>query len=233
MANYCWNCIAIYRGDDTEASKRQIQELYLKLDSLGTAHSVIKTEAHTDQTWYGNILTMCGEDAKDVDGRGSIEDISWENDGNKDGGWIRLQTETAWEPQMEIIEKLIEKYYPNLAFEYIAEECGNGIYENSDDSGRFFTDRYKLDYDYTDLEDGDCDQDYYADEVKFKEAVMEMYKKFTAALKKHHLPKLTLKDGLYHSGEEMAFSIVTQMQDYISKHEDRFPGSYICAHKFE
>ena len=233
MANYCWNCIAIYRGDDTEASKRQIQELYLKLDSLGTDHSALSEGKPSDQSWYGSVLLMCGEEAKDVDGRGTIEDLTWENDGHEDGGWIKMQTETAWSPQVEVIEKLIEKYYPNLAFEYIAEECGCEIYENSDTSGRFFKDRYKLDYDYTDLDDGECDQDYYADEVEFKAAVMELYKKFAATLEKTHLPKIKLKDGLYHSAEEMAFSMVTQMQDYLSKHEDRFPGSYISAHKFE
>ena len=233
MANYCSNVIAIYRDDDSEKSRRQNQDLYIKLESLGTEHTVLKSTHKSEQSWYGNILTMCGEDAKDVDGRGSIEDVSWEDDGNEDGGWIRLQTETAWEPQMEIIEKLIEKYYPNLTFEYIAEECGCEIYENSDTSGRFFKDRYKLDFDFSDLEDGYSDQDYYSNDTDFKNAVEDVFKEFAEALKKRHFPKITIEDKLYHSGEEKAFSMIKQMQDYVSEHEDDLPSSYFSAHKFD
>jgi hypothetical protein len=52
--------------------------------------------------------------------------------------------ETAWSPLPEVYEKFAEKY--GLSFVYIAEECGCEIYVNTDVEGRFFTDRYILDY---------------------------------------------------------------------------------------
>ena len=52
--------------------------------------------------------------------------------------------ETAWGPMPEVWDKMAEKY--NLSYVYIAEECGMGIYVNTDAEGRFFTTRYLLDY---------------------------------------------------------------------------------------
>jgi hypothetical protein len=52
--------------------------------------------------------------------------------------------ETAWNPLPEVYEKFAEKY--GLSFVYIADEPGCEIYVNTDIEGKFFTDRYILDY---------------------------------------------------------------------------------------
>jgi hypothetical protein len=52
--------------------------------------------------------------------------------------------ETAWSPLPEVWDKMAEKY--NLSYVYVSEECGMSIYVNTDTLGRFFSDRYILDY---------------------------------------------------------------------------------------
>ena|GEM_PF-6433852 len=52
--------------------------------------------------------------------------------------------ETAWGPLPEVWDLMAEKY--NLSYVYCSEECGCAVYVNTDSEGRFFSDRYILDY---------------------------------------------------------------------------------------
>ncbi|WP_455630543.1 hypothetical protein [Megamonas sp.] len=61
--------------------------------------------------------------------------------------YFKIETVSAWMPQVDEFYKLIdEKYDRNISIVFEAEEMGCGIYYNTDIEGRFFKDRYKIDY---------------------------------------------------------------------------------------
>jgi hypothetical protein len=65
---------------------------------------------------------------------------------DKDTYSFRVDTETAWEPHMAVFYKILrEKYNDEIKLVYMAEECGNQLYVNSDEDGRYFTEHYMVD----------------------------------------------------------------------------------------
>lgn len=239
MANWCYNCIAIYRSDLRGESLRQIQDLYIKLKSFGTAGSILgepvknSDGSYVPQDWYGNLLMMCGVPEKDIECRGSIQDVQWVDDGIEDGGWIKIGTETAWTPQVEdIVGRLLEDYYPDLRYEFIAEESGCEIYINTDISGRFFTDRYKIDYDISEIDPKYCDTEYFDNDKDLLDRFKEILEAFEVGVKKKGLPNFVpiAKIG---TKWEIVESYASQMSKYIAEHDDKFDGAYFGAYVFD
>ena len=61
--------------------------------------------------------------------------------------YFKIETVSAWTPQIDEFYKLVnEKYDRKISIVFKAEEIGCGIYYNTDIEGRFFKDRYKIDY---------------------------------------------------------------------------------------
>ena len=61
--------------------------------------------------------------------------------------YFKIKTVSAWLPQVDEFYKLIdEKYDRRISIVFKAEEMGCGVYYNTDVEGRFFKDRYKIDY---------------------------------------------------------------------------------------
>lgn len=239
MANWCYNYIAIYRRDLKGESLRQIQDLYVKLKSFGTAGSILgepKKDSegnYASQNWYGNLLMMCGVPEKDVECRGSIQDIQWRDDKLEDGGWIEIETETAWSPQVEdVVGKMLEDYYPDLDYEFIAEEPGCEIYINTDISGRFFVDRYKIDYDISEIAPPYCDTEYFDNDEDFLDRVKEIMKAFEVGVKKKGLPDF-VPEPEAGAKWEIAEKYVSQISKYIAEHDDEFDGAYFGAYVFD
>ena len=240
MANWCYNCIAIYRKDLRGESLRQIQDLYIKLKSFGTADSILgeprknKDGVYEPQDWYGNLLMMCGVPEKDVECRGSIQYIGWVDDRYEDGGWIKLETETAWAPQVEdVVGRMLEDYYPDLYYDFIGEEPGCEIYINTDKEGRFFTDRYKIDYDISETDPRYCDTEYFDNPEDFLERVKEIMKAFKAGVKKKGLPEFVPETDVTIPDWEQAVSYAEQVSKYISEHGDTFDCAYFGAYVFD
>lgn len=240
MANWCYNCIAIYRNDLRGESLRQIQDLYVKLKSFGTVGSVLgepKKDSegkYVSQDWYGNLLMMCGIPEKDVECRGSIQDVQWINDKYEDGGWIKIETETAWSPQVEdVVGKMLEDYYPDLNYEFIAEEPGCEIYINTDVSGRFFVDRYKIDYDISEIDPKYCDTEYFDKGEDLLDRVKEIMKAFKEGVKKKGLPEFVPEAEIGIPDWEQAIKYASQMSIYISNHDSTFDGAYFGAYVFD
>ena len=64
-----------------------------------------------------------------------------------DIAYFNIETISAWLPQVDEFYKLIdEKYDRRISIVFETEEMGCGIYYNTDIEGRFFKDRYKIDY---------------------------------------------------------------------------------------
>ena len=243
MPNWCNNYIAIYRDDDTQKSKGQLRELYLKLRALlDDDNSTINKELKAkdiDKNWYGNILVLYGKNDEDIAYRGTIEEVVWEGAIDEDGGWIRIQTETAWDPQIEIIKSLIDDYCPNLTFEYVAEEPGCEIYVNTDVSGRFFLERYVINYDFNAIS-GYSDDEYLKDETEFLNSAKDILNDFKECVSKlSGVPEFKIKDFAekpFPTEAEEAWFIIEQIKSYIEENisicED-LQACYLNAHEFD
>ncbi len=235
MANWCSNVFAIYPRNESDLGKAQLKRLFAQLRKLTQIDYPEGTDNHD---WYGLLSVMRGKEESEIAARGSIDNIQWEED------HIIMQTETAWEPQDDIVRDMLDcKECSELDFVFIAEEGGNEIYINTDDSGRFFRDRYVLDYDLTDAtglvgEGGvGCDRDYYST----AESLLSQF--HTICDRLHSWSFDHEGDGveLFHfkwsdlkgTPEEQCDKILEEIKDYMEKYSDRFDSCYISYYKFE
>ena len=69
-------------------------------------------------------------------------------------------------------DKIIEKYYPSITYVLIAEECGNGIYINTDLTGDDFSTRFSVDFKLSPKYNPLCEYGFYAD---CEEELIEMF----------------------------------------------------------
>lgn len=226
---------AIYPKDNSDLGKAQLKRLFAQLRKVTQIDYPEGTKEHG---WYGLLSVMRGKDAEDVYAKGSIEDIQWYDD------HIFMQTETAWEPQDDVVMDMLDcKECSELDFELLAEEGGNEIYINTDTSGRFFSDRYVLDYDLTDAtglvgEGGvGVDREYYST----PESLLRQF--HTICDRLHSWSYNNSRDGIetfyYKWGdlegtpEEQCELIYIAIRDYMKEYDDLFGSCYISYHKFE
>ena len=61
--------------------------------------------------------------------------------------YFKIETISAWMPRVDEFYKLIDEHYDReISIVFEAEEFGCGLYYNTDIEGRFFKNRYKVDY---------------------------------------------------------------------------------------
>jgi len=117
-----------------------------------------KNAANNNGVWYiRRLFDYFGHSDEHYPcGRTFVEDV----DVREKDGQVRLRVTFAWSPEPEHVwEAFLDlgEFQEAVDFEYIAEECGNGIYINTDTDGRFFPERYCLEYNF---EDGNDDTLY-------------------------------------------------------------------------
>ena len=139
MPNWCYSSYVI------EGKKKELQSLHSKMKRLEKRKKSL-VENGFGKTWLGNLVTRLGGDWQKVYCRGSWSDLDW------NGSILRFNTETAWGPMTEVF-KFIKNIYPSLEIYYMAEEDGNGVFITNDTEGRYFRDRYRIEY--------DCDYEYF------------------------------------------------------------------------
>ena len=123
MANWCSNSFAIYPRNESDLGKAQLKRLFAQLRKLTQIDYPEGTDNHD---WYGLLSVMRGKEESEIAARGSIDDIQWEED------HIFIQTETAWEPQDDVVMDMLDcKECSELEYVFIAEEPGNEIYINT------------------------------------------------------------------------------------------------------
>ena len=82
-----------------------------------------------------------------TDERGAITNCDSSVTYKDDIVYFKIESVSAWMPQVDEFYKLLkEKYDKKISIVFKAEEMGCGIYYNTDIEGRFFKDRYKIDY---------------------------------------------------------------------------------------
>ena len=226
MANRCINEIIIFRKERSCEAERQLRDLYLKL-ILGMGRD--------ERMWYGNLLTIHDHDDEDVEARGDVMDVSWTEAGPDPIGCIHMTTDTAWEPQIEVVEEMMEEY-PNLDFVYLSEEPGCGVFINSDMTGDYFTEYAKIDCSIEMIVDGEStwiESEYFENEESFEEQVEADAKLLKAYAKRKGLPNFNWKAGL--SGQELSEEISKYLnrEDVQEKDKDKtLSSAWYHAAKF-
>ena len=235
MANWCSNVFAIYPRNESDLGKAQLKRLFAQLRKLT---QIDYPEGADNHDWYGLLSLMRGKEESEIEARGSIDSIQWYDD------YIIIATQTAWEPQDDIVMDMLDcKECSELEYVFIAEEPGCEIYINTDATGRFFRDRYVLDYDFTEAtgtptEGGvGCDRDYYST----AESLLTQF--HTICDRLHSWSFDHEGDGveLFHfkwsdlkgTPEEQCEQNYKAIKDYLEEHEDLFRSCYIFYHKFE
>jgi hypothetical protein len=131
VPNWTSNSIAFYQED---GGKDLLEAFYTDIERYQNFADVNGSPSN----WCGHYLIASKINPDDLSCRGFFTNCELHSN------HVRIDMETAWSPLPEVYEKFAEKY--GLSFVYIAEECGSEIYVNTDVDGKFFTDRYILDY---------------------------------------------------------------------------------------
>lgn len=165
MANWCYTSYVI------DGKRKEVQSLFSKMNNLENRKRPLVGNDF-GKTWLGCLVTKLGGDWQKVYCRGSWSDLDW------NGAILRFNTETAWGPMDEVF-RFIKKQYPSLEIYWQAEEDGNGVFITNDTEGRYFRDRYRieydLDYEYFTTFEGVCTyvSGIIGKEVKTREALEE------------------------------------------------------------
>lgn len=137
MANYCSNCIAFYGNDfnKLEHLRKMMDDTFNQEDYYSIRNFVLKY-GYTQEEAYSF-----------TDGRDTFNEIDGEVSKDEQGYYFTIQTESAWGPNIEVFQKVIVDHYEDeISFVHCSEEPGFAVYINTDTTGRFYEDKYHLDY---------------------------------------------------------------------------------------
>lgn len=132
MPNWCSTNIQIYHYDED-----RLEQLYndiVKWKNISMSNNGF--DSPNNKCWLGNVVLNSGIDTEGLSYRGSIDDIEY------DGNQIRISTETAWSPMVQMWKRIVQRYLPAAEITFSAEEPGNGIYCTNDEKCK---DRYIID----------------------------------------------------------------------------------------
>ncbi len=172
MANW-YTTEYTFTGDRAELSK-----LYDFMKGVETQH--------VDEygTWFSYLLEAMGENPGDIFCRGYWMNL------NFDGSTLTFNTQTAHQLVHQITHLLTQRF-PGTEYFYFTDACD---YQTNDKEGRFYPQRFVLDYDY---------DDYFNDEksllVRIKELMGQTFDSVDAA-KKYFEEQEDCYLGIYEVG---------------------------------
>ena len=97
------------------------------------------------ENWEGNVSFGFGfaDPEAAFSCYGEIETIYQIQEG--DGfDWFSVDCFDAWEPNHELFDSILEKFYPSITYELMAEEPGCEVFINTDKTGKYFPYRYRI-----------------------------------------------------------------------------------------
>ena len=122
-----------------EGDKRELRSLYGKMKRLQERKKpLVKNGFYFPMRWLGNLITRLGGNPEEVPCRGTWDDLRYNN------GYLGFSTETAWQPPIELLE-FIQQKYTSVVYYYEAEGDGWDCYTTNDAEGRHFPSRYIVD----------------------------------------------------------------------------------------
>lgn len=207
MPNWCSNSMYVW-GD-----RQQVYKFYMDVTTALSDHPNFEPEENDwSRNWIANIFFQAGYTYDEIKSRnflvrGSIDYVALVTDNMDDLG-VRFDEETAWGPNDDAIETLLDEKYPGLQFVFIAEEPGCEVYCNSDSEGRMFLERWAAEWtvdggDY-EGEDYECDKDCAAGLSEILGLSEKEILDFLGSGKHEDLREIFYEK---HPGEEAFFSI--------------------------
>lgn len=145
MPNWCSTEIAIYPATDTPKVEMQMSQMYNWLEE-----TIRRAKKEKREFWAADLLDSLRMESKKYECRGTIESV----DISQDGDYILVSQEDAWSPHTEFWEDILATYFPMLGYCYLAEECGNGVFINTDDTRQIFPQEYAVNYYPDELPEG-------------------------------------------------------------------------------
>lgn len=165
MANYCSNSIVFY-----SKRKKPLEEIrQLVSRCLGN----VKLNSVKQFLIFADLKRLA--DGEFCDGRDYF--VNCDAEVEKDLGLycLRVETETAWSPNMIVIELMLKaKYNGTVKMVYESEEVGSNVYVNTDKLGLYFIDRYKVEFNYRD----NTESEYFTD---WRNTIKYLHEKFPLA----------------------------------------------------
>lgn len=199
MPNWCTTSY-VFRGNENE-----LKDFSNKIKSFTSKERVPNDFG---DNWLGNIVDGFGFNWEELPCKGSITYFNPDDVPER----LELSTETAWYPMYEMWDKIIEKYYPSITYVLIAEECGMGLYINTDLTGDDFPTRFSVDFKlpskYTPL----SENGFYAD---CEEELVEML------------------NNIFHRKYKSFKQCKKRLSKEFKKKEYRDKGYFITIHKYE
>lgn len=201
MPNWCTTSY-VFRGNENE-----IKDLYDKLKSFTSKERISNSFGNF---WLGNIVNGFGFDYNEIPCRGRIDYFPELEETDPDR--LEFSTWTAWEPMTEMWDKIIEKYYPSITYVLIVEECGVGIYINTDLEGEDFPIRFSVDFKLPPKYTPVCEYGFYAD---CEEELVEMF------------------NNIFHRKYKSFKQCKKRLSKEFKKKEYRDKGYFLTIHKYE
>jgi hypothetical protein len=132
MPNWCNDSVIFIQED---GKNDRILALKEALEGVGPVTSA-------DEGWIGNTLLRAGifkthEEVEAIYARAFVDYIDVREDNT-----LLIQVNSAWSPCTVAYNLLAEHF--DLEYVLFAEECGCGVYVNTDISGEYFPERYYL-----------------------------------------------------------------------------------------
>lgn len=160
MPNWSENRFVIY------GEKGQLIKFYMDM-SLATSKNpnFVKVDNSWNNLWVGNLFLGAGyteAELKDFQCRGGVDELILKKD------CVIIDDHTAWEPNEESMQRMLDEKYPGLQMVFQAVEPGADIWINTDKTGKFIPGRFAIDCwcsedsfesvteDYDDVEDVLC-----------------------------------------------------------------------------
>lgn len=194
----------IYADVTFFGKKELISELYnafetdLRNDHFGDFYAPLAKSYGLDEDVEGGWLTCLDEIIKEE----SETETSFS-----------CQMEYKWCPQTELFKKICEHYNNEIQFVYICE--GNGIYVNTDKEGRYYTDRYFIDWN----EDGNKNADscFLENWEQVVETIKERFPKISKVHLDHYTKSLNtvLSELLDKEDVECEFRVYKYMEEFV------------------
>ena len=145
MPNWCMNTILI------SGPSEDVSVLYKSLEEYNAEVEAKEKEPGKDLfnicSWikakFSDKLPEFTEDEYSLSYRNFIEDYSYsEEDADDKEAHFVIYTYSAWNSRMYALVKLIEVGFPKCIIHYVSEGPGKDYYINTDESGKYFPERW-------------------------------------------------------------------------------------------
>ena len=140
MPDWVFNSITFYT--DTKKGKEQLTIFHKALHDIIEGPTLLPNGFGSK--WLGNVAHWHGLYPDEVKCCGDIHYFG-ELNLDSDDGFFEVCTETAWSPTEELWERVLE-HYPDVSHVFVAEECCNDIWINTDAKNRFYANRYFIEF---------------------------------------------------------------------------------------